>query len=420
LLDLSGGTVQWLTEHEGEASFATPAFSAEGEFLYLLSNQDREFMNLARLDLDSLETKWLIEKDWDLEELKLSPDKKKLAFAINEGGISKGAIFDVEAKEIKEWDTPAGVISDFAFSPDGARLAFVLNGTQHPPDIWELDIRTNQAKRATFISHDPMVEERLCAPDLISFTSFDGLDIPAFYYKPKKTAGKLPVVVFVHGGPESQIRAAFNPFLQFFLDKGFAVCTPNVRGSTGYGKTYTHLDDVRKRMDSVRDLVHLVDWLKEEGGADSDQISIMGRSYGGFMVLAAITHYPEIWSSAIDIVGISSFRTFLQNTSPWRRKMGEAEYGSIEQDGAFFDEIDPLHKTEKILCPLLVLHGANDPRVPIEETEQIVEELRSRNHPVEYIRFEDEGHFFVKRENNIKAYSASWEFLNQYTASIKH
>ncbi|MEF7564001.1 S9 family peptidase [Bacillus infantis] len=420
LLDLSGGTVQWLTKHEGEAAFASPAFSSDGKMIYMLSNRDREFMNLARLNLETLETKWLVEKEWDLEELKLSTDKKKIAFSINEGGVSKGALLDFESNEVTEWESPAGVITDFSFSPDNSRLAFILNGPQHPSDIWELDLRSRKAKRATFISHDPLVEEKLCAPELISFASFDGLEIPAFYYKPKKADGKLPVVVYVHGGPESQIRAVFNPFLQFFLDNGFAVCTPNVRGSTGYGKSFTHLDDVRKRMDSVRDLVHLVDWLKTEGGADEDQISIMGRSYGGFMVLAAITHYPDIWSSAIDIVGISSFRTFLQNTSPWRRKMREAEYGSIENDGAFFDEIDPLHKTDRIQCPLLVLHGANDPRVPIEETEQIVEDLKNRKHPVEFIRFEDEGHFFVKRENNIKAYTASWDFLKEYSGRIKH
>lgn len=213
---------------------------------------------------------------------------------------------------------------------------------------------------------------------------------------------------------ESQIRAVYNPFLQYFLNRGYAVCTPNVRGSTGYGKTYSHLDDVEKRMDSVQDLTYLVEWLKTEGSADPLKIAIMGRSYGGFMVLAAITHYPEIWAAAIDIVGISSFRTFLENTSVWRRKLREAEYGNIEEHGEFFDQIDPIHHTDKINAPLMVLHGANDPRVPIEETEQIVTELKERNHPIQYIRFEDEGHFFVKLKNNIIAYTRVADFLEKY------
>lgn len=216
-----------------------------------------------------------------------------------------------------------------------------------------------------------------------------------------------------HYQDESQIRMVYNPFLQYFINRGYAVCTPNVRGSTGYGKSYTHLDDRRKRMDSVADLASLVDWLKTKGNADPDKIAIMGRSYGGFMVLAAITHYPHLWNAAIDIVGISSFRSFLENTSVWRRKLRESEYGSIEEDGDFFDEIDPIHHTDKITAPLMVLHGANDPRVPVAEAEQIVADLNKRNHPVEYICFEDEGHFFVKLKNNITAYSRVADFLDK-------
>ncbi|WP_059173829.1 S9 family peptidase [Bacillus sp. FJAT-27445] len=414
LLNLDSGDVSWLTLHEGEAKFESPDFSKDGGTIYVLTNKDREFVALAAITAATKELEWLDEREWDLEGLAMSKDKSLLAYSVNAGGISKGVIYQIEDSSIATWETPAGVISELSFSPDSKKLAYVLNGSTQPSDIWELDIESKNTRRMTFVSSLPVVEEQLIAPELITFTSFDGLEVPAFYYRPKDAEGKLPVVVFVHGGPESQIRAVYNPFLQYFLSRGYAVCTPNVRGSTGYGKSYTHLDDVRQRMDSVKDLVALVDWLKKEGNADPDKIAIMGRSYGGFMVLAAITHYPKLWAAAIDIVGISSFRTFLENTSVWRRKLREAEYGSIEADGDFFNEIDPLHRTKDIECPVMMLHGANDPRVPIEETEQMVDELKARNHPVQYIRFEDEGHFFVKLKNNITAYSGVADFLDEH------
>lgn len=422
LLEISSGEVSWLTSHEEEAKFEDPVFSHDGSHLYFLTNKDRELTGLAVLNIRTKEIKWLDRREWDLEGLVMSGDKKQLAYTVNAGGTSKGVLYHIEDNSFSSWKTPIGVIQELAFSPDSKKLAYVFNSAIQPSDIWELDVESKQTKRLTYVSNLPVVEEQLVEPELISFKSFDGLEIPAFYYKPKDASGKLPVVVFVHGGPESQIRAVYNPFLQYFLSRGYAVCTPNVRGSTGYGKSFTHLDDARKRMDSVRDLTSLVDWLKEEGNADPDKIAVMGRSYGGFMVLAAITHYPKLWAAAIDIVGISSFKTFLENTSVWRRKLREAEYGSIENDGDFFDEIDPIHRTKDIECPVMMLHGANDPRVPIEETEQMVKELKDRNHPVHYIRFEDEGHFFVKLKNNITAYTEVAKFLDEHigkTAAIK-
>lgn len=414
LLDIDSGKIDWLTLHDGEALFQTPHFSKDGKNIYMLTNLDREFSSLVAYEISTKTWTWLDEKECDLEALTINRNKNQLAYTVNEGGTSKGRLLDLETLTTQTWETSPGVITELTFSPDSKKLAYVFNSATQPADIWELNIETNQSERITFVSQSPAVEGSLVEPELIHFTSFDGLEVPAFYYKPKNVSGKLPVVVFVHGGPESQIRNVYNPFLQYFINRGYAVCTPNVRGSTGYGKTYTHLDDVRKRMDSVKDLNALVDWLKNEGEANPDKIAIMGRSYGGFMVLAAITHYPKLWSAAIDIVGISSFRTFLENTSSWRRKHRESEYGSIENDGDFFDEIDPLHRTDQITCPIMVLHGANDPRVPIEETEQIVDDLKGRNHPVTYIRFEDEGHFFVKLKNNITAYTGVADFLDQY------
>ncbi|ULT54976.1 S9 family peptidase [Neobacillus drentensis] len=382
MLELSTGVLNWITEHTGEASFKNAQFNKDGDHIYLLSNKDREFFGIALINLQTKHFDWLELGEWDFESLEMNKDKNKLAFTINEGGISKGVILDLNTSSLYSWKTPMGVISNLKFSPDNQKLAYVFNGPAYPPDIWELDLKIIHAERITYVSRSPDLKERFIEPELITYHSFDNLQIPAFYFQPKNPAKKLPVVIYIHGGPESQSRAVHSPILQYFLNIGYAVCTPNVRGSTGYGKTYTHLDDVRKRMDAVQDLVYLAEWLIVNRNIDLEKISIMGGSYGGFMVLAATTHFPKYWSAAIDIVGMSSIKSFLKTTSPWRKKHRESEYGTIERDGEFFDRIDPLNHTDRITSPLLVLHGANDARVPIEEAEQIVNKLKARNHPL--------------------------------------
>ncbi|MEH7748280.1 S9 family peptidase [Neobacillus drentensis] len=414
IIDLSTGSINWLTEHTGEASFRDAHFNKDGDHLYVLSNKDREFYGLALINLKTKHLEWLEQGKWDFEDLTMNNDKNLLAYSINEGGTSKGVLLDINRSYLYTWKTPIGVISNLKFSPDSQKLAYVFKGAANPSDIWELDLKTIQAERLTYVSRSPVLEHKLVEPELISFRSFDNLEIPAFYSKPKDTTEKHPVVIYIHGGPESQARAVYNPVQQYLLNQGYAVCSPNIRGSTGYGKRYTHLDDVRKRMDAVKDLIFLVEWLKANRNIDSEKIAIMGGSYGGFMVLAAISHYPHLWSAAIDIVGMSSLRTFLQTTSPWRKKHRESEYGTIERDGEFFDSIDPLNFSDRITTPLLVIHGKSDPRVHIKESEQIVDKLKKRNHAVDFIRFYDEGHSIVKQKNKMTAYKEMVRFLDQY------
>ena len=202
--------------------------------------------------------------------------------------------------------------------------------------------------------------------------------------------------------------------MQYLVTRGYAVLAPNVRGSTGYGYSYQSLDDVYLRMDSVADLRCAALWLCESGIADPERIAVMGGSYGGFMVLAAVTTYPDLWAAGVDIVGIANFVTFLENTGPWRRRLRESEYGSLERDRAFLEQISPIRYVDRITAPMFVMHGANDPRVPVGEAEQIVAALRIRGVPVEYLRFEDEGHGLVKRANRLLAYPAIARFLDQY------
>jgi dipeptidyl aminopeptidase/acylaminoacyl peptidase len=251
-------------------------------------------------------------------------------------------------------------------------------------------------------------------PEHISYPTFDGRQIPALFYPASNASGKPPCVVWVHGGPESQFRPSFQPLVQYLVSAGFAVLAPNVRGSSGYGRTYQHLDDVRLRMDSVNDLAHAAYWLRDSGRADPSRLAVYGGSYGGFMVLAALTHYPELWAAAVDLVGIANFVTFLENTGPWRRHLREAEYGSLEHDRDFLVEISPIKHVDKIRAPLLVIHGANDPRVPIGEAEQMVARLRDLGRTVEFLRLEDEGHQIAKLKNKLVAYPLAVDFLRRH------
>lgn len=413
MLDLLSGQINWITDQTDKSTYRNPHFNSTGDQLYLLTNKGREFVGLALLDLMTKNLIWLCREDWDLENLEMNEAKDMLAYTINEEGISKGIVFDLERCELCSWETPIGVISNFNFSPDSEKLAYGFNGAAYPPDIWELDLSSLQAQRRTCVCYSPELEDKLVEPDLIFYHSFDNLLVPAFYYRPKHTSGKYPVIIYMHGGPESQSRPRYNAILQYFVNVGYAVCAPNFRGSTGYGQMYTHLDDRRKRMHAVMDIICLVEWLKVNGNIDPEKVAIMGSSYGGFMTLAAISHYPQYWSAAVSIVGISSLKTFLKTTGPWRRRLREAEYGTIEEDGEFFDCIDPIHHTDRIISPLMVIHGANDPRVPIEQSEEIVDKLKARNHPIEFIRFEDEGHSIINHKNRLITYSAIANFFKQ-------
>jgi dipeptidyl aminopeptidase/acylaminoacyl peptidase len=424
LLDRSTGEVRRLTPEisEGHALHESAAWSADRRGLYLLSDRDRQFLSLAWLDLATTEMTYLDEKSWDTEALAVTGDGTRLALVTNEDGYSRLELWDVS----KGWEQrqalpgptlPACILADLTWAPDGSKLAFTLDTANDAPDIWVWDIAEQILWRATRSALGGIPRGQFVTPGLVHYPTFDGRQIPAFLFlPPKEQPGELPVVLYVHGGPESQLRPSFNPILQYLVGSGYMVLAPNVRGSTGYGAEYQSLDDVRLRMDSVADLKYAVEWLKTSGIAHPKRIAIMGRSYGGFMVLAAVTTYPDLWAAAVDIVGIANFVSFLENTGPWRRKLREAEYGSLEHDRDFLEEISPIHKVNRITAPMFVSHGANDPRVPVGEAEQIVAALKARGVPVEYVRFEDEGHQFTKRSNQLIVYPAIGHFLDKHVA----
>jgi len=308
-----------------------------------------------------------------------------------------------------------GVAEALTFSPDGKRLAYVFSSALVAGDVWMCDTDTGESERLT-VSPSGVLPEELVEPELHRFDSFDGESVPVFLYRPSGS-GTAPVVIMIHGGPESQLRPIFSPLAQYFATNGYAVAAPNVRGSTGYGKRYEHLDDVRKRLDSVRDLVSLHDWLATVPGVDASRTVLYGGSYGGYMVLAGLAFHPDRWAAGIEIVGISSLVTFLENTAIWRRAVREREYGSLEHDREFLVEASPLTRVDEIRAPLFIIHGANDPRVPVGEARQIHRSLTERGVPCELLVYDDEGHGLKKLRNRLDAYPRAVAFLAEMVGS---
>jgi dipeptidyl aminopeptidase/acylaminoacyl peptidase len=425
LVDLATKDAKHLTPHTGATQYGDVHFTRDNRALLLSTNVAGEWQSLARMDLATRRIEPATSALWDTDATEMSSDGRLLAYALNREGFSELYVRKLTDAGVAEGrDTPVelpgkGVVGGLDFSGDGRKLAFTFAGARHNADVWLYDLKTRKLEQVTRSSRAGIPQSSFVEPELIRYKSFDGREIPAWYYRPRNAgaggaAHSLPVIVSVHGGPEGQERPAFNPTYQYFLSRGYAVLAPNVRGSTGYGKTYTHLDDVKLREDSVKDLAAAVDWLKTSGGADARRIAVMGGSYGGYMTLAAITLYPDLWAAAIEMYGISNFETNLRNTSGYRRKQREREYGTLANDLEFLRSVSPIYKVDRIKAPLLVFQGKNDPRVPYTESEQIVKALRDRNAPVEYTLFDDEGHGFVKLNNRLVVYPKIVDFLERY------
>ena len=408
-LDLETGEARLLTPHEGDAEFSAVNATPDGESLFLATDRDGEFSRLARLDLSTSELEYLTPDDWDVESAKLSKDGRYLTVSRNVDSYTEFRLFNGRGRRMPGPQLPQGIIGGFEFSPDSQQLAFTLTAPDRNPDVWLLNLPDGEPRRLTRSSTAGIPPRTFRRPSLTRYPSFDGREIPGILYEPDEE--NAPVIINVHGGPEGQSRPGFAPITQYLVNRGYAVFLPNVRGSTGYGKSYTHLDDVELRADSVKDLAHAAHWLRENG---HERIAVMGGSYGGFMVLAALTEYPDLWSAGVDIVGIANMVTFLENTGSYRRALREPEYGSLERNRKFLESISPIHKAEDITAPLMVIHGKNDPRVPVGEAEQIVKRVRDNGGTVEYLLYEDEGHGLAKLKNRLDAYPKIAAFLDEH------
>lgn len=420
LLDIASGEVQPLFEKlEGGVAYSDARFSADGSGLYFISDLGEDFMQLQYLDFASGEVETLThELTWNVSSLDLSPDGSRLVFGSNEDGMSRLYLMDTASHDYLQLDLPMGVLGEPRFSPDGEQIAFTLHLPNHPADVWSLRLSDGELLRWTESEVGGLNTSRFPVPELIRYPSFDGMQIPAFYFKPRQNSDRpYPVIISIHGGPESQYRPTFSSLFQYWLNElDIAVIAPNVRGSTGYGKKYITLDNGYLREDSVKDIGGLLDWIKNCPELDEKRVCVYGGSYGGYMVLASLMHYSARLRCGIDMVGISNFVTFLKNTKSYRRDLRRVEYGD-ERDpdmAAFLESISPTTNAHKIVRPLLVAQGLNDPRVPASEAEQIVRTVRDNGQEVWYLLARDEGHGFHKQPNIEYYYSAMSLFLETH------
>ncbi|MCI4333501.1 MAG: alpha/beta fold hydrolase [Thermoplasmata archaeon] len=411
LLLLDGESTTHLNPHVGEETIYQAALT-EGA-VYAGGNPGRERAALLRYRPGRPGHEFLRDYPGDVEVVEPSPDGKRILVGVNRDGWTELHLFDPVTAEDRPLPTsPRGVVANVSWFPDGTAFAHDLSSVEGV-EVYRRSVETGKPRRLTSSPHP--VPSVIAEPKLGTAVAVDRVAVPYWEYEP--TARAKGTIIEVHGGPESQARPSLNRFRQFLVTEGWRVVAPNVRGSLGYGRSFVHLDDVRKRMDSVRDLRDLVGHLVARGHAEKGRVAVMGGSYGGFMVLSALSTYPELFGAGVDIVGIANFVTFLEETGPWRRAVREAEYGRLDVDREFLTSISPIHHAEKITAPLLVIHGRNDPRVPAREAEQMVATMKSLGRTVELLMFEDEGHGIVGRGNRERAYGRVAEFLTEQLGS---
>ncbi len=406
VLDLQSGAVTSVAPSTDETAWSGGKFTADGDAILVLTDRGSDVQRLVRIDLATgAMTPVSPASRWNVEAFDLSSDGRVVAFSFNEDGYSRVLVRDLRGKrELPQPRLPRGVLGALKFSPNGLKLAIGLSTPAANGDVWSWDVVRGGLTRWTNSELGGLDPAALVEPELVRFASFDGLSIPAFVFKPRRATrtGPIPVIIDIHGGPESQVRPLFNPRTQYFVNEiGAAVIQPNVRGSDGYGKAYLKRDNGPLREDSVKDIGALLDWIATQPDLDRSRVVVYGGSYGGYMVLSSLAHYSDRLAGAIDIVGISNWTTFLTNTEGYRRDNRRAEYGD-ERDPAMraiFDRISPLNMTERMRRPLLVIQGFNDPRVPYTEAEQIVAKLRGQGGEVWYLMARDEGHGFRKKQN---------------------
>jgi len=401
-------------------------FSADGKGAYFISNRWGQFRQLGYIDLKSGKTRVVTGSvQWDIEAIAVAPKGDRLAYVYNEGGVSRLKVLKLAPIEAMEQIPvlPVGIIRGVAFDDSGTRLAISVNGPQTAGDCYVLGLGKGMGslERWTFSEVGGMNTDDFIAPTVIDFKTFDRKGkhhrrIPAFYYRPKGK-GPFPVIVMIHGGPESQFRPYFRSVTQHWVrDLGIAVIAPNVRGSAGYGKDYLLLDNGFKREESVKDIGALLKWIGTRNELNAKKVAVYGGSYGGYMVLASMAHFADKLVAGAEIVGISNFVTFLNNTKSYRRDLRRAEYGD-ERDPkmkAHLEKISPTNLVSRIKDPLFVIQGLNDPRVPASESEQIVDKVRSAGIPVWYLLAHDEGHGFRKKKNRDYYYGLLTEFWKKH------
>lgn len=422
VVDCEHGEKEPLTDAKSDAWYGDGRWTKDGTGIYLTSDRDGEFRKLYRIDKTHNWKCLTTDINWDVETVAVDPKSGELAFTVNEDGMSKLYLTDDLGSARKPvTGLPPGVISGLKFNENGGVLAFTFDSATSPADAYTLNTIDGKLTRWTKSEVGTLDPKNFITPRLVRFPTFDQVDgkpreIPAFVFA-GKGEGKRPVVIMTHGGPEGQYTPTFSSLYQYWATElGLTVICPNVRGSTGYGRSYHQLDNSVKREDSVKDIGALLDWIGQQPDMDAARVGIFGGSYGGYMVLGSLTNYPERFKAGIDIVGIANFITFLEHTEAYRRDLRRAEYGDerVPEVRAVLEKISPANNADKIKAALFVLHGQNDPRVPVSEAEQIVAKMRELKRPVWFAKALNEGHGFRKKNNRDLSNVLYAQFWQQY------
>jgi dipeptidyl aminopeptidase/acylaminoacyl peptidase len=420
--DVATGTKTLVTPKGGgePVSYGGAQWSADGKGLYVTTDRSSEFKRLAYLDLATGEHRFLAtDIPWDVDLFDLAPDRRSIAIVTNEEGVSRLRLIDTASgRQLPVPALPVGVVGALDWHENGQEIGLSLSSARSPSDVYSVNVAVGKVERWTESETGGLNAAAFVEPELVRWPSFDGRTISGFLYKPAaRFTGRRPVVINIHGGPESQTKPGFLGRSNFYLNElGVAMLFPNVRGSSGYGKSFLRLDNGKLREDSVKDIGTLIDWIATRPDLDASRIMVTGGSYGGYMTLASATHFDSKIRASLSVVGISSFVTFLENTEDYRRDLRRAEYGD-ERESAMREyllAISPLNNAGKITKPLFIVQGKNDPRVPFTESEQMVSTIRKNRGPVWYLLADDEGHGFAKKKNQDFQFYATVAFIREY------
>lgn len=417
IVDVQARTARSITPHPGQGRFSVIGFSGDDRTVYCRTDADGEFLSIQAIDVATSARKALLVTSHDVDYAIVNRQGTELAYSENVDGFERLARRDLVAdRPLPLPDVPEGIDTPQDYSADGSRLAIVVSTPAHDDEVWVVDLPAQRAARATHSPQGGVAEGSCVLPRAIQYRSADGRMIPALLFVPPGASSRqrAPVIVSLHGGPEGQEQPYLTNYYQFLIARGYAVLAPNVRGSTGYGKSYVAMDDGPLRWKALEDVAWAVRWIRDQHELDADKVACFGASYGGFATLAMLVHHPDLFRAGVDFYGPADLSTFLQRTAPYRRPQRIAEYGDPVRDSTFMAAISPARHADRIRRPLLVVQGANDPIVPRAESEDIVRLVQDRKGVAQYLLFPDEGHGLAKEQNYVKAYETMLEFLRRY------
>ena len=415
LVNLQSHTETLATPHDPPGSFAGE-LAPDGRAIYLSSDKDRDRSAFARIRIEGGKVSHpevlAGRDDAELSGFTITDQGTTAALLWNVAGRNELAFVDLASRHMTAGPRlPGEIVGGLTFSKDGRQLAMTISGATAPPDIWLLDVSTRTLRQVTHTRYEGVDLTKLVRPELVTFKAHDGLDLSGWLYRPIGRSGPAPFVVSFHGGPEGQERPGFRSDYQALVAQGIGVFAPNVRGSSGFGKRFVNLDNGPLRFEGIKDLKDCVDYLVTNRMADPKRVGITGGSYGGYMTMVGVTFYPDLFAAGVDLFGMVNFFTFFEKTEPWMAAISTTEYGDPKTQENLLRDLSPLGKLDRIKTPLMVQHGANDTNVPVVEAQQIVENLKRRGVPVEYILFPDEGHGFRKEKNRITSTVKMVEFF---------